>query len=149
MLGCQIAIQEYRGNMTILYKEGKSHINADGLSRGPLDNLKSNPAYELEVASKILIYFMEIDKRRNFRFYEWAPESSSPDTHLSGPEGTETLILGIGSFELHTEFFHSVMKIYAPHKQDGILLQLLQQKRQEPRTGILVQGALVEGLSGK
>ncbi|MBW0570941.1 hypothetical protein O181_110656 [Austropuccinia psidii MF-1] len=31
MLRWQIAIQEYRGNMTIIYKEGKSHTNADGL----------------------------------------------------------------------------------------------------------------------
>ncbi|MBW0578399.1 hypothetical protein O181_118114 [Austropuccinia psidii MF-1] len=30
MLRWQIAIQEYRGNMTIIYKEGKSHNNADG-----------------------------------------------------------------------------------------------------------------------
>ncbi|MBW0578941.1 hypothetical protein O181_118656 [Austropuccinia psidii MF-1] len=49
MLRWQIAIQEYRGNMTIIYKEGKSHTNADGLSRWPLDNVKSNPAYDPEV----------------------------------------------------------------------------------------------------
>ncbi|MBW0473328.1 hypothetical protein O181_013043 [Austropuccinia psidii MF-1] len=30
MLRWQIVIQEYRGNMTIIYKEGKSHANADG-----------------------------------------------------------------------------------------------------------------------
>ncbi|MBW0499345.1 hypothetical protein O181_039060 [Austropuccinia psidii MF-1] len=30
MLRWQIAIQEYRGNMAIIYKEGKSHTNADG-----------------------------------------------------------------------------------------------------------------------
>ncbi|MBW0464243.1 hypothetical protein O181_003958 [Austropuccinia psidii MF-1] len=30
MLRCQIAIQEYKGNMTIIYKEVKSHTNADG-----------------------------------------------------------------------------------------------------------------------
>ncbi|MBW0583827.1 hypothetical protein O181_123542 [Austropuccinia psidii MF-1] len=30
MLRWKIAIQEYRGNMTIIYKEGKSHTNADG-----------------------------------------------------------------------------------------------------------------------
>ncbi|MBW0585924.1 hypothetical protein O181_125639 [Austropuccinia psidii MF-1] len=46
MLRWQIAIQEYRGNMTIIYKEGKSHTNADGLRRWPLDNVKSNPAYD-------------------------------------------------------------------------------------------------------
>ncbi|MBW0474266.1 hypothetical protein O181_013981 [Austropuccinia psidii MF-1] len=54
MLRWQIAIQDYRGNMTIIYKEGKSHTNADGLSRWPLDNVKSNPAYEPEVAAEIL-----------------------------------------------------------------------------------------------
>ncbi|MBW0471077.1 hypothetical protein O181_010792 [Austropuccinia psidii MF-1] len=30
MLLWQIAIQGYRGNITIIYKEGKSHTNADG-----------------------------------------------------------------------------------------------------------------------
>ncbi|MBW0547660.1 hypothetical protein O181_087375 [Austropuccinia psidii MF-1] len=29
MVMWQIAIQEYRGNMTIIYKEGKGHTNAD------------------------------------------------------------------------------------------------------------------------
>ncbi|MBW0493905.1 hypothetical protein O181_033620 [Austropuccinia psidii MF-1] len=69
----KIAIQEYRGNRIIIYKEGKSHTNADGLSIWPLDNVKSNPAYDPEVAAKIPIRFMEIDMRKNFRFSEWAP----------------------------------------------------------------------------
>ncbi|MBW0505214.1 hypothetical protein O181_044929 [Austropuccinia psidii MF-1] len=30
MLRWQMAIQEYRGNMTLIYKEVKSHTNADG-----------------------------------------------------------------------------------------------------------------------
>ncbi|MBW0557601.1 hypothetical protein O181_097316 [Austropuccinia psidii MF-1] len=104
MLRWQIAIQEYRGNMTIIYKEGKSHTNADGLSRWPLDNVKSNPAYDPEVAAKIPIHFMEIDRRKNFRFSEWAPESGTLDRGNTDPEGTETPILGISSSELHNEF---------------------------------------------
>ncbi|MBW0484224.1 hypothetical protein O181_023939 [Austropuccinia psidii MF-1] len=64
----KIAIQDYRGNMTIIYKEVKSHTNADGLSRWPLDNVKSNPAYDPEVAAKIPIHFMELYRRKNFRF---------------------------------------------------------------------------------
>ncbi|MBW0540024.1 hypothetical protein O181_079739 [Austropuccinia psidii MF-1] len=44
MLRWKIAIKEYRGNMNIIYKEGKSHNNADGLSRWPLDNVKGNSA---------------------------------------------------------------------------------------------------------
>ncbi|MBW0564412.1 hypothetical protein O181_104127 [Austropuccinia psidii MF-1] len=127
MLRWQIAIQEYRGNMTIIYKEGKIHTNEVGLSRWPLDNVKSYPAYHPEVAAKIPIHFMEIDRKKNFIFSEWAPESGTPDTGNTNSEGTETPILGISSSELYNEFFNAVMKTYAKHKQCGILLQLLQQ----------------------
>ncbi|MBW0560148.1 hypothetical protein O181_099863 [Austropuccinia psidii MF-1] len=58
ILRWQIAIQEYRRNITILYKEGESHTNADGLSRWPLDNVKRNPAYDSEVEATIPIHFM-------------------------------------------------------------------------------------------
>ncbi|MBW0509768.1 hypothetical protein O181_049483 [Austropuccinia psidii MF-1] len=132
MLRWQIAIQEYRGNMTIIYKEGKSHTNADGLSRWPLDNVKSNPAYDPEVSAKIPIHFMEVDRKKNFRFSEWAPESGTLDSGNTDSEGTETPILGISSSELHNEFFSAVLKSYAKHKQCGILLQLLQQKYRSP-----------------
>ncbi|MBW0487810.1 hypothetical protein O181_027525 [Austropuccinia psidii MF-1] len=132
MLRWQIAIQEYRRNMTIIYKEGKSNTNADGLSRWPLDNVKSNPDYDPEVAAKIPIHFMEIDRRKNFRFSEWVPESGTPDSGDTGSEGTETPILGISSSELHNELFNAVMKKYSKHKQCGILLQLLQQKYRSP-----------------
>ncbi|MBW0490441.1 hypothetical protein O181_030156 [Austropuccinia psidii MF-1] len=84
MLRWKIDIQYYRGNMTIIYKEGKSHTNADVLSRWPLDNVKSNPAYEPEVAAKIPIHFMEIDRRKNFRFSQWAPGNGTP---VSGDSG--------------------------------------------------------------
>ncbi|MBW0523095.1 hypothetical protein O181_062810 [Austropuccinia psidii MF-1] len=132
MLRWKIAIQEYRGNMTIKYKEGKSHTNADGLSRWPMDNVKSNPAYDPEVAAKIPILFMETDGRKNFRFSECAPESGTLESENTDSEGTETPILGIRSSELHNEFFNAVLKSYAKHKQLGILLQLLQQKYRSP-----------------
>ncbi|MBW0583177.1 hypothetical protein O181_122892, partial [Austropuccinia psidii MF-1] len=51
MLRCQIAIQEYRGNMTIVHKDGNIHKNGDGLSRWPLQNDTDNPAYVPEEAS--------------------------------------------------------------------------------------------------
>ncbi|MBW0481488.1 hypothetical protein O181_021203 [Austropuccinia psidii MF-1] len=70
MLRWQIAIQEYRGNMNIIYKEGKSHTNDDDPSRCPLDHVKRNPACDPEVEAKIPIHFMEIDRRKNFRFSE-------------------------------------------------------------------------------
>ncbi|MBW0544272.1 hypothetical protein O181_083987 [Austropuccinia psidii MF-1] len=64
MLRWQIAIQEYRDNMNIICKEGKTCTNADGLSRFQKDNVKRNPAYDPEVAAKIPIHFMEIDRRK-------------------------------------------------------------------------------------
>ncbi|MBW0520945.1 hypothetical protein O181_060660 [Austropuccinia psidii MF-1] len=45
MLRWQIAIQEYRGNMTIVHKAGNIHKNADGLRRWELANTPDNPAY--------------------------------------------------------------------------------------------------------
>ncbi|MBW0538139.1 hypothetical protein O181_077854 [Austropuccinia psidii MF-1] len=66
--------------MTIIYREGKSHTNADGLSRWPLDNVKSNPAYDPEVTANIPIHSMEIDWRINSRFSAWAPRSGTPDS---------------------------------------------------------------------
>ncbi|MBW0485974.1 hypothetical protein O181_025689 [Austropuccinia psidii MF-1] len=126
MLRGQIAIQEYRGNMIIIYKEGKSHTNVDGLRRWPLENFKRKLAHDPEVATKIPIHFMEIDRRKNFRFPEWAPRSGTPDSGKTESEGTETPILGISSSELHSELCSAVIKTYA-NKQWGILLQLLQQ----------------------
>ncbi|MBW0568696.1 hypothetical protein O181_108411 [Austropuccinia psidii MF-1] len=51
ILRWQIAIQEYRGNMTIVHKDGNIHKNADVLSRWPLRNNIYNPAYVPEEAS--------------------------------------------------------------------------------------------------
>ncbi|MBW0520762.1 hypothetical protein O181_060477 [Austropuccinia psidii MF-1] len=82
-------------------------------------------AYEPEVSAKISINFMEIDRKKNFRFSEWAPESGTLDSGNTDSEGTETPILGISSSELHNEFFSAVLKSCAKHKQCGILLQLL------------------------
>ncbi|MBW0487513.1 hypothetical protein O181_027228 [Austropuccinia psidii MF-1] len=45
MLRWQIAIQEYRGNVTIVHKDGNIHKIADGLSRWPLPNCMDDPAY--------------------------------------------------------------------------------------------------------
>ncbi|MBW0510695.1 hypothetical protein O181_050410 [Austropuccinia psidii MF-1] len=51
ILRWQIAMKEYRGNMTIVHKDGNIQKNADGLSRWPLPNNIYNPAYVPEEAS--------------------------------------------------------------------------------------------------
>ncbi|MBW0472209.1 hypothetical protein O181_011924 [Austropuccinia psidii MF-1] len=75
---------------------------------------------------------MKIERRKNFRLFEWEPGSDTPDNNKSGPEEIETLILGIRSSEIHNEFFNSVIKNYAKHKWFRIFLQLLQQKYRSP-----------------
>ncbi|MBW0496927.1 hypothetical protein O181_036642 [Austropuccinia psidii MF-1] len=75
---------------------------------------------------------MEIDRKKNFRFSEWAPEGGTPNSGDTDSEGTETPILGISYSELHNDFFNKVMKTYVKHKKCGILLHLLQQKYRSP-----------------
>ncbi|MBW0547230.1 hypothetical protein O181_086945 [Austropuccinia psidii MF-1] len=132
MLRWQRAIQEYSRNMKIIYKEGKSHTNPHGLSRWPLNNVKSNPGYDPEASAKIPIHFMEIDRKKSFRLSEWEPESGTLDSGNTDSEWTETHILGIGSSELHNKCFSAVLKSYAKHQQCSILLQLLHQKYRIP-----------------
>ncbi|MBW0514913.1 hypothetical protein O181_054628 [Austropuccinia psidii MF-1] len=96
MLRFQIAIQEYRGNTTLKYQEGKIHTNFDGLRRCPLYNDKRNPAYDPEVSANIPIQFMKTYRRMNFRFSEWEPEFGTSDIDKIEPKGTETPILEIG-----------------------------------------------------
>ncbi|MBW0572702.1 hypothetical protein O181_112417 [Austropuccinia psidii MF-1] len=47
----QIAIQEYRGNMILVKKDGNIHKYSDGLSRWPLPNDIEEPAYIPDKAS--------------------------------------------------------------------------------------------------
>ena len=44
MLRWQMALQQYRGEMTIIHKAGKNHGNADAFSRFHLNNDLDNPA---------------------------------------------------------------------------------------------------------
>ncbi|MBW0584424.1 hypothetical protein O181_124139, partial [Austropuccinia psidii MF-1] len=83
-----------------------------------MDNVKSNPAYYPEVSAKIPIHFMEIDRKKNFRISEWAPESGTFDSGDTDSKGTETPILGISSSELHNEFFNAVLNSYSKQKQE-------------------------------
>ncbi|MBW0520619.1 hypothetical protein O181_060334 [Austropuccinia psidii MF-1] len=97
MLRWQISIKEYRENMKVIYKGGKSHTNAHVLRRWPLDNVKSKPSYDPEVAAKIPIHFMETDRRKNIKFSEWALELGTSGSDNTETKGTETPILAIGS----------------------------------------------------
>ncbi|MBW0498154.1 hypothetical protein O181_037869 [Austropuccinia psidii MF-1] len=81
-----------------------------------------------------------LNRRKNFRFSEWAPGSGTPDSGDTDSEGTETPILGISSSALHNEFLSAVMKTYSKNKQCGILLQLLQQKYRSPELESKLEG---------
>ncbi|MBW0501029.1 hypothetical protein O181_040744 [Austropuccinia psidii MF-1] len=76
MLRLQIAIEEYKGNKTIVYKEGNIHKNSDGLSRCALTNIPDNPAYvPLEAEPQISIESINITEIAT-ELFEYVRESS-------------------------------------------------------------------------
>ncbi|MBW0538962.1 hypothetical protein O181_078677 [Austropuccinia psidii MF-1] len=83
MLRWKIAIQEYRGNMTIVHKDGNINKNEDGLSRWPLQNNLDNPAYVPEEASPQIpregISFTDL----NTTFFEEVRNSYTQDKNCS------------------------------------------------------------------
>ncbi|MBW0523347.1 hypothetical protein O181_063062 [Austropuccinia psidii MF-1] len=79
MLRWQIAIQEYRGKMTIVHKADNIHNNADGLSRWVLANTPDNPAYvPLEAEPQIPIEGINIT-HIGTEFFEEVRESYKQD----------------------------------------------------------------------
>ncbi|MBW0475513.1 hypothetical protein O181_015228 [Austropuccinia psidii MF-1] len=83
ILRCQIAIQEYRGNMNIVHKDGNIHKNADRLRRLPLPNYIDNAAYVPEEASpQILIEGISVTDL-NTTFFEEVRNSCTQDKNFS------------------------------------------------------------------
>ncbi|MBW0593793.1 hypothetical protein O181_133508 [Austropuccinia psidii MF-1] len=83
MLRWKIAIQEYRGNMTIVHKDGNINKNADGISRWPLPNNIDNPAYVPEEGSpQIPIEVMSVT-HLNTTFFEEVRHSYTQDKNCS------------------------------------------------------------------
>ncbi|MBW0477288.1 hypothetical protein O181_017003 [Austropuccinia psidii MF-1] len=78
--------------------------------------MSKETAYDPEVAAKITIHFLQIDRKKNFRFSKWAPESGTPDSGHTYSEGTETPILGTSSSEWNNELLNAVMNTYSKHK---------------------------------
>ncbi|MBW0567163.1 hypothetical protein O181_106878 [Austropuccinia psidii MF-1] len=79
MLRWQIAIQEYRGNMTIVHKSGNIHKNSDGLSRWTLANTPDIPAYvPLKAEPQIPIEVINIT-HIGTEFFEEVRESYKQD----------------------------------------------------------------------
>ncbi|MBW0564087.1 hypothetical protein O181_103802 [Austropuccinia psidii MF-1] len=83
MLRWKIAIQEYRGNMTIVHKGGNIGKNADGLSGWPLPNDIYNPAYVPEEAfPQILIKVISVTYL-NTTFFDEVRNSYTLDENCS------------------------------------------------------------------
>ncbi|MBW0584959.1 hypothetical protein O181_124674 [Austropuccinia psidii MF-1] len=83
MLRWQIALQEYRGNMTIVHKDGNIHKNADGLSRWPSPNEIHNPAYVPEEASQQIPIELRSVTDWNTTFIEEVRNSHTQDRNCS------------------------------------------------------------------
>ncbi|MBW0559401.1 hypothetical protein O181_099116 [Austropuccinia psidii MF-1] len=83
MLRWKIAIQEYRGNLTIVHKDGNINKNSDRLSRWPLPNNIDNPAYVPEEAStQIPIEGISVTDL-NTTFFEEVRNSYTQDKNCS------------------------------------------------------------------
>ncbi|MBW0525350.1 hypothetical protein O181_065065 [Austropuccinia psidii MF-1] len=83
VLRWQIAIQQYRGNMTIVHKDGNIHKNAAGLSRCSLPNDNENPADVPEKASpQIPIERISVTDLKN-TFFEALRNSYTKDNNCS------------------------------------------------------------------
>ncbi|MBW0493277.1 hypothetical protein O181_032992 [Austropuccinia psidii MF-1] len=81
MLRWKIAIQEYRGNMTIVHKAGNIHKNSDVLSRWALANTPDNPAcVPLEAEPQIEIEGINITYLGT-EFFEEVRQSSKQETY--------------------------------------------------------------------
>ncbi|MBW0559213.1 hypothetical protein O181_098928 [Austropuccinia psidii MF-1] len=77
-----IAIEEYRGNMTIVHHAGKIPKNADGLSRWALSNTPDIPAYvPLEALPQIPIEGINITDIGT-QFFEQVKESYKQDKNV-------------------------------------------------------------------
>ncbi|MBW0593567.1 hypothetical protein O181_133282 [Austropuccinia psidii MF-1] len=83
MLRYQIAIQEYRGNMSILHNYGNINKNADGLSRWPLPNDIENTTYVPEEASPQIPIEVISVPHWNSTFFEELRNSYTQDTNFS------------------------------------------------------------------
>jgi len=82
MLRWQLAIQEYRGRMSIVHREGRAHANADVLSRWALPNDDSNPAADLSPNPEPVIHALSVCDLSD-EFFNTILESydSDPDFH--------------------------------------------------------------------
>ncbi|MBW0539105.1 hypothetical protein O181_078820 [Austropuccinia psidii MF-1] len=79
ILRWQIAIKEYRSNITIVHNAGQIHKNSDGLSRWALANTPDNPAYvPLEAEPQIAIEGINITYIGT-EFFEEVRESYKQD----------------------------------------------------------------------
>ncbi|MBW0520147.1 hypothetical protein O181_059862 [Austropuccinia psidii MF-1] len=79
MLRWKIAIQEYRGNMTIVHKDGDINKTADGLRRWPLPRNIDNTSYVPEDSSpQITIEGISVTDL-NKRFFEEVRKSYTQD----------------------------------------------------------------------
>ncbi|MBW0555158.1 hypothetical protein O181_094873 [Austropuccinia psidii MF-1] len=83
MLRWQIAIQEYRGNVTIVQKDGNIQKKGNGMSRWPLPNNIDNSAYVPEEASpQIPLEAISVTDLNN-TFFEEVRNSYTQDKNCS------------------------------------------------------------------
>ncbi|KAK4697324.1 hypothetical protein P7C70_g8228, partial [Phenoliferia sp. Uapishka_3] len=106
----EMAIQEYRGRMTIRHRKGITHINADGMSRMSLPNVESNPASDLQDEEIGTVHALSFVEFKN-EFFDAIKESYQKDnairriyTVLTQPDVDPTAMLSGLDSKLRSQF---------------------------------------------
>jgi transposase InsO family protein len=113
MLRWQLAIQEFRGQMTIVHRPGKSNVVADALSRAPLPNVPSNPAADLDDSLPPQVMALDLPDFRSAASYAplYTPVLHALSITSLNEELSRTISAG---YESDTDFFRVVEALRAP-----------------------------------
>jgi putative transposase len=114
MMRWQIALQEWRGSMTIVHRDGAAHKNADGLSRWAFPNDNSNPAANLDLDTERDVPIMAISVS-NLKDEFWDEVELSYESNAN----TACLLLILRSKVSRPDLVSTLVKIWKSHFEAG------------------------------
>jgi hypothetical protein len=143
MLRWQIAIQEWRGSMTIVHREGIIHKNADGLSRWALPNNSDNPAYDADYVETgtPIVFILPTPMRMSECLAHWALQNDQNNPAFDEDMMVDTNpIMAISVSGLSSSFWELIEKSYESNANTIIIVKLLKSPYADK--------GLIEGLEG-
>jgi hypothetical protein len=127
MLRWQIVIQEWRGSMTIVHRDGIVHKNTDGLSRWPLPNDPYNPAYD----DDDIVIHIPLMSISSYLAHSALP--NDPSINPAYEEDRENCdqsipIMAVSVSSLASSFWELIEERYDKEKNATILVKILKSK---------------------